>query len=189
MSNLEPEIEYDDEGREFVRIPADQAKQQRELARRAAANEAAANDLAEAQRELAFLRAGIKADTPVGQLFVNGYKGDLTTEAIKAAAAEIPGLLDVPATPPAPEGEQQGEPQPSEQELEEQRLRQQLAQGTGAGQIPQEKPGVEAASDLVAQFRQEGKRQEVAQGLGIAALATAAAKGDKSVLVQPAPPV
>lgn len=189
MSDDNLEIEYDDQGNEFVRIPVDQARNQRELARRATAGEQATAELAQAQRELAFLRAGIKSDTSIGQLFVKGYEGELTTEAIKAAAAEIPGLLEAPAQLPA-EGEQQpqGEQQPSDEELAEQRTRQQLAQGTGPNQIPQEKPGVEAASELVTQFRQEGRRQEVAQGLGVAALATAAAKGDKSVLVQQAPP-
>lgn len=48
-----------------------------------------------ASRELLFAKAGIPLDNPKARYFVKGYDGELTTEAIKAAAAEI-GLVEAP---------------------------------------------------------------------------------------------
>lgn len=45
-------------------------------------------ELAEARRELAFARARIDVDDPRMRYFVKGYEGDLTAEAIRAAAIE-----------------------------------------------------------------------------------------------------
>lgn len=54
-------------------------------------------DAAEAEktalaRELAFLKAGIPSDHPVTPYFVKGYDGELTADAIKAAAV-VAGLV------------------------------------------------------------------------------------------------
>lgn len=48
-----------------------------------------------ATRELAFVKAGVDTDTPLGQLIRDGYKGEMTTEAIASYAASLG------ATPPA----------------------------------------------------------------------------------------
>lgn len=54
-----------------------------------------------AKREAAFLRAGIDPDQGgIASYFVKGYDGDLSREAIVAAAAEA-GLIQAP--PPSPE--------------------------------------------------------------------------------------
>lgn len=66
----------------------EQASKAREAEARAAA----------AERELAFAKAGLPLDDPKMGYFVKGYEGDLTPEAIKAAA-ESAGFL----SPPAPE--------------------------------------------------------------------------------------
>lgn len=50
----------------------------------------------QAARELQFAKAGVPLDDPKARYFVKGYDGELTAEAIKAAAAEI-GLVDAPA--------------------------------------------------------------------------------------------
>jgi hypothetical protein len=42
----------------------------------------------QAQRELAFYKAGLPIDDPKTQYFVKGYEGDLAPEAIKQAAVE-----------------------------------------------------------------------------------------------------
>lgn len=51
-----------------------------------------------AKKELAFLRAGIDPNnlTPQQKLFVKAYDGDLTAEAVKAAATEY-GVIETPA--------------------------------------------------------------------------------------------
>lgn len=79
----------------------------RERERRTQA-EAEAEAGREAARDLAFLRAGIDIDSPLGKLIRDGYTGELETEAIKSFAGGIPGALPTngdatpdPATPPA----------------------------------------------------------------------------------------
>lgn len=41
-----------------------------------------------AQRELAFVKAGVDLNSPMARYFVKGYEGDLTPEAIRLAAEE-----------------------------------------------------------------------------------------------------
>lgn len=78
----------------------------RERERRTQA-EAEAQAGREATRDLAFLRAGIDIDSPLGKLIRDGYTGELETEAIKTFAGGIPGALPTTGatsettTPPA----------------------------------------------------------------------------------------
>jgi hypothetical protein len=48
----------------------------------------AAQSAEQAKRELSFVKAGINPDDPKAKYFVKGYDGELTVEAIKAAAEE-----------------------------------------------------------------------------------------------------
>ena len=78
--------EFDDEtmdqGQDPVR--AHMRKLEEELkAERAARAEAEA-----AKRELAFVKAGVPLDNPVAKYFIKGYDGEITPEAIRAAAEE-----------------------------------------------------------------------------------------------------
>ena len=78
--------EFDDEtmdqGQDPVR--AHMRKLEKELkAERAARAEAEA-----AKRELAFVKAGEPLDNPVAKYFIKGYDGEITPEAIRAAAEE-----------------------------------------------------------------------------------------------------
>jgi hypothetical protein len=57
---------------------------------------------ADAERELAFLKAGINTDDPKMTYFVKGYDGDITADAIKAAATEA-GFIGEQAPPAAPQ--------------------------------------------------------------------------------------
>jgi hypothetical protein len=59
------------------------------------------------RKELAFVKAGIDTDSKLGQLLFRTYEGDLTVDAIKAEAADIPGLL---APTPAPQDEPEMDP-------------------------------------------------------------------------------
>jgi hypothetical protein len=72
------------------------------LRRQTNATKAAEAAAESAKREAAFLRAGIDPEAKEGMApyFVSGYKGDLTPDAIKAAALAA-GILQ--ATPPTPE--------------------------------------------------------------------------------------
>lgn len=69
----------------------------RDLEEQAAQAKQATADAAAAQRELAFLKAGIDLNSPGGKLLAKAYDGANTVEAIKAAAVEY-GVI----TPEAP---------------------------------------------------------------------------------------
>lgn len=49
-----------------------------------------------AQRELAFVKAGVDVNAPIAKYFVKGYDGDLSPDAIREAAAEA-NLIKQPA--------------------------------------------------------------------------------------------
>lgn len=52
-----------------------------------------AKDMEGVQRELAMTKAGIDTDTAMGKMFLKAYEGELTKEAVIAAAQEV-GLLE-----------------------------------------------------------------------------------------------
>lgn len=62
---------------------------------RAQAANAEAN--ASAQRELAFVKAGIDTSSKLGSMFVRTYEGELTADAIKAEATGLPAEVFVAA--------------------------------------------------------------------------------------------
>lgn len=59
-----------------------------------------------AQRELAFVKAGVDLNAPVAKYFVKGYEGELSPEAIRAAAEEA-NLVPKAAEAPEVKSEQQ----------------------------------------------------------------------------------
>lgn len=81
-----------------VHTNAEWAALRREKRERGKADERAKT----AEKELAFMRAGIDSSTnPLAAYFIQGYDGEITPEAIKAKAMEV-GLIAPPA-PPAPD--------------------------------------------------------------------------------------
>ena len=82
------------DSRQFVRDLEKQAKAGKAATREA--NEAKAEANA-AKRELALMKAGINLDSPTGKLFVKAYDGEISVEAIKAAAGEY-GLIPTSQT-------------------------------------------------------------------------------------------
>ncbi len=178
MANNDLFIEQDDEGNEFVRLSVEDAKAQRELARQAKANADAAERATIAERKLAFIEAGIDSKNPIAELFVDAYKGDLTAEAIKTAAAKYPGLLGVGEQ----QEQQQEEQKPTDEELAEQRLRQQLATGQAPGQGPKPDPRDEAV-EIIEQARKQGVSEDKALALGFGRIRQAAYEGDERVIV------
>lgn len=90
-----PETEHDESNDENLRLL-------REKADRADQADAAA---AAAQRELAFVRAGIATDAGPGKLLFQSYDGDPTADAVLAAAKEYgiePKAPEATTTPEAP---------------------------------------------------------------------------------------
>lgn len=55
---------------------------------------ARADEASQAARELAFVKAGVDPNLPVAKYFMKGYEGDLTAEAIRAAALEAQIIRD-----------------------------------------------------------------------------------------------
>jgi hypothetical protein len=90
--------------------------------RKQRAQQAAEN--AALKREAALARAGIDDSTPLGRMFAKSYDGDISVDAIRAAAEEIPGLLALPPVDPNA---------PSADELEAQRRMAGHSGGAGAG--------------------------------------------------------
>lgn len=58
------------------------------LRRAASGKKKLEEELAQIRRELAFTKAGINSDDPKMRYFIKGYEGDLTAEAVRAAALE-----------------------------------------------------------------------------------------------------
>lgn len=61
-------------------------------------------ELANAKRELAFIKAGINPDDPKMRYFVKGYEGDLNADAVREAALEA-GFLASQQSQPDPQKE------------------------------------------------------------------------------------
>jgi hypothetical protein len=99
----QPEDQYDDDGN-LIEPPAQEQRTNAEwaaLRREKKGRETAEQAAKDAQKELAFMRAGIDSATnPMADYFVKGYDGEMTAEAIKAKAIEV-GLLAPPAPPAA----------------------------------------------------------------------------------------
>lgn len=75
--------------RDYVKRLEDQAKTSQEAGSKAA----------QLERELTFTKAGIDPDDAKAKYFVKGYDGELTPDAVKAAAVEA-GLLEANPVPP-----------------------------------------------------------------------------------------
>lgn len=87
--------ETDRDSRSFVRKLEQEAKDGKRARREADEAKADANA---AKRELALMKAGIDLDSPTGKLFVKAYDGEISADAIKAAATEY-GLIATSETP------------------------------------------------------------------------------------------
>ena len=83
-SNSEFEDEVEDQATRKDPVRA----RMRELEQQVKAFEAKAKEAEAAQRELAFVKAGVNPDSAAAKYFVKGYDGELTPEAIRAAAEE-----------------------------------------------------------------------------------------------------
>lgn len=172
------EIDEDDDGNKTVTLPADQATNLREKARKADENATAAAERDVALRKLAMRDAGIPKGV-LGEMFEETYKGELTAEAITEAASKIPGLIAEAAQPAVEKTPEEIEA--ARIEAEQTGARQALAQGnTNAGVLPDRDPR-ELAAEAVAKARADGRSEEVALSAGLRELVSAAANGDRRV--------
>ena len=83
----ESDFEFEDEAQDQATRNPVRARM-RELEDRNKALEAQAKEAEAAKRELAFVKAGVDPDAAGAKWFVKGYDGEITAEAIRAAAEE-----------------------------------------------------------------------------------------------------
>lgn len=140
------------------------------------------------ERENAFLKAGIDTDDARMRYFVEGYKGELTKEAIVAEATAA-GFVTPPAPPATetpkveePEPEQEGRRQASAEEQEFDAMAEVGAESAPAG--TQEGPDeLKVGWDRFTERRNEGARREDASSEVLGRIVTGAIEGDKRFIV------
>ena len=133
-----------------------------------------------AERKLAMVQAGIDISSPIGALFVEGYKGPTDLETLKAEAAKVPGLI-VPATP-APTDEPPPPAEPTDQGDTD--VRDTLHSG---GMPPDNTPAdpIKAAIDRGTETIEKGGDEEDGLVAGFRTLYEAGASGDDRALWSP----
>jgi hypothetical protein len=97
------DFEYDDDTDEpddSVKLSKAQYDDLNAKARQAKKASAEAEEAAAAKRELAFVKAGVDTDSPLGKLLLKGYSGELTAEAIKAEAISVGAIAAPESTDP-----------------------------------------------------------------------------------------
>lgn len=171
--DLDPEANDDGTGR--VTLSRDQIRSMERDAKAARA----------AQRELAFVKAGIDTDSPLGKMFTAAYEGPLDREAINTAwTAVAPAAPPPPAddTPP-PAGET---PPPADDGAEFERERQRLAaDGAGDTGTPPDRDPRKTAIEGGHKMMAEGRSRDEAMAQAFSDLAGAAAAGDSRVIYNP----
>jgi hypothetical protein len=139
MSNIIDD--YDDEAGDQAKDPV--RSRMKKLEKELQEREKQLAEAAQAQRELAFLKAGVPADNPMAKYFVKGYEGDITADAIRAAAQEA-GLI---ATEKAQD----------ERSVQEQQAWNRLQKASRAGETS------EPVTDWNAKINQARNQEEVLQ--------------------------
>ena len=148
-------------------------KQLRERAKRTEDAEAA---LQAANRKVAILESGLDVESPIGQLFVKGYDGEFTAEALKAEAEKygVPIKGAAPATETVVE-----EPTEPTGTAERTALSDGAPADTGEDLDPRETSRKNFDTALAA-----GAPRDVAAGAMLNELANAAHRGDERVIVK-----
>lgn len=139
----------------------------------------AKSDLSSAQREIAFLQAGVNTGTAFGKMVMANHQGDVTAEAIKATVTSLQSELGIPdpAAPPPPPAVEPGAPGTPEAQLA-------AAQGALHGGAPAGTPppvvesSWDTAKGIYDQVRLEGLGQDAAAEAGIGSLIRSAQLGN-----------
>ncbi len=174
---------YDDIDGDDTDDETPQPQQDKKESRAAVQARKARLEAAAAKRELAFLKAGVDTDSKIGKLLLNSYDGDLSADAIKSFAADIPGALPSQASTPDAEAAADAEakaPEYSDEEKAQTRERQALAQGG----LPDDGSGIDPyaqAQQVRADLIKRGVRGEAALAAAFDHLAEASMRGDTRV--------
>lgn len=182
----EPDVDGDDEspdtpnddqrGDYVVRVNRQQIRSLEEKAKRAKNLETENTQL---QRTNLMLQAGIDLTSDRGKFFAEGYKGELTVEAVKAQATTL-GFIGA-AAPSAADNESPDTPL-EEGEAALAADRRDLAQGSPADSPAPPNP-YERADEIGQEIRAGGGKEKEAVGAGLNYLVNAAAQGDKRVII------
>jgi hypothetical protein len=132
-------------------------------------------ELADARREIAVMKSGIDSESKLGQLFLKSYDGEVSPDAIKAAAEEygipLASRTETPVVDDAPLAETGTE------------VRQALADNapadTGVVKDPNEIAMDNWKADLAS-----GAREEDAMGTWVRSMAEGALNGDPRVIAE-----
>jgi hypothetical protein len=129
-----------------------------------------------AERQLAFVRAGIDFEKGTGKLVYDTYKGDPDPDSVKAYVEEI----GVDLTPPTPAPQEPDGPEFTDDEREASARRRGVSTGSSSddGTEDPRRTAVKAIEQSIVD-----KPRQDALVDGIRVLATAAKNGDKRVLV------
>lgn len=171
--NLDPESTDDGTGK--VTLSREQIRSMERDAKAARA----------ATRELAFVKAGIDTESPLGALFSAAYDGPLERDAIveawKAVAPAPPAPPANDSTPPAGEATPPAGDDGAEFERERQRLAQ---EGLGDTGTPPDRDPRRVAVETGQKLLSEGKSRDEAMAEAFSIIAGGAAAGDSRVIVR-----
>lgn len=117
----------------------------RDLERRASEGDKAKKELESYKRRDAARSAGLDPDKPLVGMFLKGYDGELTADAIKDAAAEV-GLIDATATPTGDQSDEKPPEHPAQGQMD--------AIGEAAGAPTP--TGVDTAAELAKAYESGG---------------------------------
>ncbi len=159
-------------------IPRSRVRSLEKKARRVEDAEAQART---AIRELAFTRAGIDTETPVGKMFAQSYQGEMTKEAVLAQWAEVSGTAQ---TTDSGEGDTQGAALNAEVSDMGAHRGEAASPGAQTGALtPIEPPIRETAMEDAQVAMKKGLARDDAMGGFVNKLAAAAMRGDTSVVI------
>lgn len=170
MADEEQNQEPNEQEDKFVRMKREDIDKLQEAAK-------AGGTAAELQRENIFLKSGIPTDTPLGKMFYKSYDGDLTPDAIKAAATEV-GLVQ-----PSTEGTKEVNLQPGEERSTDER-RAAASNASPGGVLPEKHPQQEAREKAEAIVKEGGTYEQAGAGF-LSTLVKRYSEGDQRAVVDP----
>lgn len=132
--------------------------------------------VAEKDRQIAFLQAGVDTSSKLGQMLMKSYEGELTAEAIKAEAEEI-GMFN------SSSAEVEVDTAPTPTQVEYQMAREGLSGGnTATTEQPAPRSAVDRAFNEWNESRKSGLSNADATDLAFASFISSAAQGDSTAL-------
>jgi hypothetical protein len=151
----------------YVRMKREDIKKLEEAAKKA-------QDAEQLQREILFLKTGVTTDSALGKMFFKSYEGELSVEAIKAAAQEIGLVEKTQENPPLQEGE-------ASATRERQALANNATPDTGSPDKDPRQAALEKAEEII---KQGGTFEQAGAGF-LSTKMQAFAAGDKRAIRDP----